>query len=65
MINFICKKISDQMETSQPAFIIPACLVGLLAHFYKTPIKVGQTVLGLHIFRDLTEEKINMAPVNM
>ena len=26
---------------------------------------VGQPLLGLHIFRNLAEEKINMAPVNM
>ena len=26
---------------------------------------MGQPVLGLHIFRNLTEEKINMAPVSM
>ena len=29
------------------------------------PMKVGQFVLGLHIFRNLAEEKINVAAVNM
>ena len=43
----------------------PASSVGLLAHSHEIPIEVGQPVLGLHIFRNLTEEKINMAPVNM
>ena len=37
----------------------------LLAQFHKIPIEVGQPVLGLDIFRNFTEEKINMAPVNM
>ena len=49
MVNFIFKKISDQMEPS-------ACLHHL---------EVRQAVLGLGIFRNFTEEKINMAPVNM
>ena len=53
------------MEPRQPAFTIPANSVGLLAQFQKIPIEVGQHVLGLHIFRNFTEEKINMEPVNM
>ena len=28
-------------------------------------IEVGQLALGLHIFRNLTEEKINIVAVNM
>ena len=35
VINFICKKIYDCMEPSQP-----------VAHFYKMPIKVGQADKG-------------------
>ena len=31
----------------------------------KIPIEVGQPGLGLHIFTNFTEEKINIAPVNM
>ena len=57
-INFICKKISDRMESNQLAFNIPQparC----------QPTEVCQSVVGLHIFSNLREEKINMAPVNM
>ena len=60
MINFICKKISDRMEPNQLAFNILSQL-GRLAN----PTEVCQTVVGLHIFSNLREEKINMAPVNM
>ena len=65
MINFICKKISDQMEPGQPAFTIPASLIAFIAHFHKIPMEVGHSALGLHIFGNLTEEKINMASLNM
>ena len=65
MMNFICKKISDQIEPNQPAFTIPASSVSLLDHFHKIPIEVGRPVLGLHIIRNLAEEKVIMAPVNM
>ena len=43
----------------------PAGLVGLLAHFHKIQIEVAQPVLDFHIFRNFTEEKIPMAPINM
>ena len=52
------------MEPSQPAFIIPSQLVKH-ANPLKVPIEVGRPSLGLHIFRNLAEEKINMATVNM
>ena len=66
VINFICENISDQMEPSQSAFTIhQASSAGLLSHFHKIQIKVGQPVLGLHILRNLTEQEINMAPVSM
>ena len=61
-VNLICKKTSDRMEPSQPVFTSSA---GLLAHFHEIQIEADQSVLGLHIFRNLAEEKINMAPVNM
>ena len=32
---------------------------------HKISIEVSQPVLGLHIFRNFTEEKVNMAPLNM
>ena len=50
------------MEPSQPVFTSSA---GLLAHFHEIQIEAGQSALGLHIFKNLAEEKINMAPVNM
>ena len=53
------------MEPSQPVFIIPSQLGKHASPLYKIPIEVGQPILGLHIFRNLTEEKINMAVVNM
>ena len=31
----------------------------------KMPVEMGQPVFGLHMFRNLAEEKINMAAVNM
>ena len=42
-----------------------ASSVSLLAHFHKILVEVDQPVLDLHRFRNLTEEKINMASVNM
>ena len=42
----------------------PTNSVGLVAYFHKVSIKLGQS-LGLHIFRNLTEEKVNMATVSM
>ena len=65
MINFICKKISDWMEPSQPVFIIPSQLGKHASPLHKMSNEVGQPILGLHIFRDLAEEKINMVAVNM
>ena len=53
------------MGRSQITFTIPANSEVLLANFHKNSIEVGRPVLGLHIFRNFTEEKINMAPVNM
>ena len=52
------------MEPNQPASPSPGSSVGLLAHFHKIPMEVDQPGLGLHIFRNFTVEKINMAPVN-
>ena len=43
----------------------PASSVGLLYHFHKIPIEVGQPVLGLHKFRNFTEAKISMASANI
>ena len=43
----------------------PASSADLLAHFHKIPIDVGQPVPGFHIFRNLIEKKIKMAPGNM
>ena len=40
------------MEPSQP-------------YIHKMSMEVGQPVSGLHIFRNLAEEEINMAAVNM
>ena len=65
MTNFICKKISGLMESSQSAIIILSQLGRLATHFRKIPIKMEQPLLGLKIFRNLTKGKINMAPVNM
>ena len=42
----------------------PASSISLLAHFQVMSSEVGQPVLGLHIFRNLAEEKVNMAPKN-
>ena len=65
MIVFICKKISDQMEPSQHLFIIPRQLGKHASTLHKMSIVVGQPVPGLHIFRNVTEEKINLVAVNM
>ena len=65
MINFICKKISDPMEPAQPVFIIANQFGKHASPLHKMSVEVGQPVLGLHIFRNLTEEKINMAAVNI
>ena len=65
MRNFICKKISDQVEPSESAFIITSQLGMHASTLRKMPVEMGQPVLGLHIFRNLAEEKINMAAVNM
>ena len=65
MINFISKKISDGMKPSQPVFIIPSQLGKHASPLHKMTIQVGQRALGLHIFRNLAEEKVNMAAVNM
>ena len=53
------------MEPSQPVFIIPSKLTKHASPLHKIPIEVGQPILGLHIFRNLAEEKINMAAINM
>ena len=65
MINFICKKISDQVKPSQPVFIISSQLGKHASPLHKIAIEVGQPVLGLYIFSNLAKEKINMVAVNM
>ena len=65
MINFICKKTSDRMESVQPVFIIARQVGKHASPLHKMSVEVGQPVPGLHIFRNLTEEKINMAAVNI
>ena len=63
-INFICKNFLigwNRVNLHSPS---PASSAGLLAYFCKMPFGVGQLALGFHIFRNLTEEKINMTPVN-
>ena len=58
MINFICKK----------KFLIRSNQVSLHSEspdFLKIPIEVDHPVFGLHIIKNLAEEKINMTPVNM
>ena len=65
MINFIFKKSSDHMEPSQLAFKIPSQLGKNANPLYKMSTEVGQPVLGLHIFRNLAEEKIKMVAVDM
>ena len=52
------------MEPSQPVFIIPSQCGKHASPLYKMSIEVGQSVLGLYIFRNLAEEII-MAAVNM
>ena len=64
MINYVCKKISDQMEPSQPVFIIPSQLGKHVSPLHKMSLGVGQPVLGLHILRNLAEEEINMVAIN-
>ena len=64
MINFISKKISDGMKPSQPVFIIPSQLGKHASPLHKISIEVGQPVVGLHIFRNLSEEKIDMVAIN-
>ena len=61
---FICKKIYHRREPSQPAFTISNQLNKLASPFHVMSSEVGQPVLGLHIFRNLAEEKVNMAPKN-
>ena len=63
MINFISKKISDGMKPSQPVFIIPSQLGKHASPLHKMSIEVDQPVLGLHIFMNLAEEKVNMIAV--
>ena len=53
------------MEPNQSAFIIPSLLSKHTSPLHKIPIEVGQPILGLYIFRNLAEEKINMAAVNI
>ena len=53
------------MELSYSAFIIPSQLGKHANPLHRIPIEVGQPVLGLHIFRNFTEEKIDLAPVHM
>ena len=53
------------MKPSQPVFIIPSQHGKHASPLHKISIEVGQPVLGLHIFRNLAEEKINMVAVNM
>ena len=67
MINVICKKISDWMEPSQPAFTIPSQHGRLASHFHKIPIEVGQPGLGLHIFRNFSiwQKKIKHGTSNL
>ena len=58
MMNFICEKISDQIE---PSSILhspsPTSSVSLLANFHKIPIEVDEPALGFHIIKNLAEEK--------
>ena len=53
------------METSQPVFIIPSQLGKHASPIHELSVEMGQPALGLHIFRNLTEEEINLAAVNM
>ena len=53
------------MEPSQPAFIITSQLGNHASSLHKMSVEVAQSVFGLHIFRNLEEEKTNMAAVNM
>ena len=53
------------MELSQPVFIIPSQIGKHASPLHKISIEVDQPVLGLHIFRNLAEEKINMVVANM
>ena len=64
MMNFICKENSDRTEPSQPVFAIPSQLGKHASTLYKMSIEVYQPVLGLHIFSNLAEEKINTVAVN-
>ena len=53
------------METSQPVFIIPSQLGKHASPIHELSVEMGQPALGLHIFRNLKEEEINRAAVNM
>ena len=53
------------MEPSQPVFIIPSQLGKHASPLHKMSVEVGQPVLGLHIFRNVAEEKIKMVAENM
>ena len=53
------------MEPSYSAFIMPSQLRKHASLLHKIPIEVDQPVLGLHKFRNLEEERINMAAVTM
>ena len=53
------------MKPSQPVFIIPSQLGKDACPLHKIAIEVSQPVLGLHILRNLAEEKLNMVAVNM
>ena len=53
------------MEPSQPAFIRPSQLGMHASPLHKMSVEVGQSVFGLHIFRNIAEEKINMVAVEM
>ena len=64
MTNSICKKISDRMEPSQSALIIPSQLgkcAGPLPYNANPGAPASQrrwyVVLGLQIFRNLAEKK--------
>ena len=51
--------------TKPAVFIMPSQLGKHASPLNKMSIEVDQPVPGLHIFRDLAEEKINMVAVNM
>ena len=57
--------IHDRIELSYSASIIRSQLDKHASPLHKMAIEMGQPVLGLHVFRNLAEEKIYMAAVNM